>query len=109
MIQDRGLLKDRALVLASPNWSSGIVGIAASRLVERYHRPTILIALDEGLGKGSGRSIPGFDLYEALGACQGSLVYGGHTMAAGLSVRRNCGTDLPRSLWPMLITGLRRR
>lgn len=88
MIQDRGLLKDRALVLASPNWSSGIVGIAASRLVERYHRPTILIALDEGLGKGSGRSIPGFDLYEALGACQGSLVgYGGHTMAAGLSVQ----------------------
>ncbi|MGI6165710.1 MAG: single-stranded-DNA-specific exonuclease RecJ [Limnochordia bacterium] len=87
MVHAQNLLRNRALVLASPNWSSGIVGIAASRLVDRYHRPTILIGLDDELGKGSGRSIEGFDLYEALGECSDALEgYGGHKMAAGVAV-----------------------
>lgn len=77
----------RSIVLASAGWHSGVIGIVASRLVERYHRPTFLIALDNGVGKGSGRSIKGFDLYQALKEC-GDLLegYGGHTMAAGLTI-----------------------
>jgi len=77
----------RSIVLASADWHSGVIGIVASRLVERYHRPTFLVALDSGVGKGSGRSIKGFDLYQALKEC-GDLLegYGGHTMAAGLTV-----------------------
>lgn len=77
----------RSIVLASSDWHSGVIGIVASRLVERYHRPTFLIALDKGVGKGSGRSIKGFDLYQALKEC-GDLLdgYGGHTMAAGLTI-----------------------
>ncbi len=77
----------RSIVLASADWHSGVIGIVASRLVERYHRPTFLIALDNGMGKGSGRSIKGFDLYQALKEC-GDLLegYGGHTMAAGLTI-----------------------
>ncbi|MBW6509469.1 MAG: single-stranded-DNA-specific exonuclease RecJ [Desulfuromonadales bacterium] len=77
----------RSIVLAGSDWHSGVIGIVASRLVDRYHRPTFLIALDQGVGKGSGRSIKGFDLYLALKDC-GDLLegYGGHTMAAGLTI-----------------------
>lgn len=79
----------RSIVLASREWHQGVVGIVASRLVERYHRPTILIALDgEGSGKGSGRSIPGFHLLDALTACSGYLErFGGHRYAAGVGIR----------------------
>jgi single-stranded-DNA-specific exonuclease len=77
-----------AYVLAGAGWHPGVVGIVASRIVERYHRPTVLIALDEhGHGQGSGRSIPGFDLLAALDACAGHLGrYGGHRAAAGLAI-----------------------
>ncbi len=75
------------LVLASENWHSGVIGIVASRLVERYHRPTVMIALKDGVGKGSARSIRGFDLYQALKESSVPLAgYGGHAMAAGLSL-----------------------
>lgn len=79
----------RSIVLASADWHQGVVGIVASRLVERYHRPTILIALDpDGWGKGSGRSIPGFHLLEALNTCSEQLErFGGHRYAAGVSIR----------------------
>jgi len=77
--------RDSAIVLANPGWHRGVIGIVASRLVDAYHRPTILISLDEGQAQGSGRSIPGFDLFGALTACREHLTtYGGHTMAAGL-------------------------
>ncbi|MFO7766352.1 MAG: single-stranded-DNA-specific exonuclease RecJ [Pelovirga sp.] len=76
-----------SIVLASSDWHSGVIGIVASRLVERYHRPTFLIALEDGIGKGSGRSIRGYDLYQALKECDDLLNgYGGHTMAAGLTI-----------------------
>jgi single-stranded-DNA-specific exonuclease len=79
---------DRAIVLASPEWHSGVIGIVASRLVEKYYRPTVLIALDGDAGRGSGRSIPGFHLYEALKACEAHLEqFGGHRYAAGLRIR----------------------
>ncbi len=78
-----------AYVLASEDWHPGVVGIVASRIVERYHRPAILVALDGALGTGSGRSIPGFDLLSALHATAGTLErYGGHRAAAGLTIAR---------------------
>ncbi len=77
-----------AIVLWSDRWHPGVLGIVASRLVERFHRPTILIAADEDEGKGSGRSIPGFDVCQALQACREYLIgFGGHSYAAGLTIR----------------------
>ena len=84
--------EDRALVLAADGWHPGVIGIVASRLVERYGRPTFLIGWEEGgdTGRGSGRSIVGFDLHEALRRVGAHLEkYGGHTMAAGLTIRRH--------------------
>jgi len=76
------------LVLAGKGWHPGVIGIVASRLVERHHRPTVVISLDEeGVGRGSGRSIPGFDLLAALEACAEHLSgFGGHRAAAGLEL-----------------------
>ncbi|HEX9581060.1 MAG TPA: single-stranded-DNA-specific exonuclease RecJ [Gemmatimonadales bacterium] len=77
------------LVLARDGWHPGVIGIVASRVVERFGRPTILVALDGAEGRGSGRSIPRFDLHAALMACAPHLSrFGGHPMAAGLSVSR---------------------
>jgi single-stranded-DNA-specific exonuclease len=79
----------RSIVLASADWHPGVIGIVASRLVERFYRPTVLIAVDAGnaMGRGSGRSIRGLNLYEAFRACHQSLVgFGGHRMAAGLRI-----------------------
>ncbi|MBW6511906.1 MAG: single-stranded-DNA-specific exonuclease RecJ [Desulfuromonadaceae bacterium] len=79
----------RSLVLARAEWHPGVIGIVASRLVERYHRPTILVALEGDQGKGSARSIPGFNLYRALGACAEYLsAFGGHAYAAGIAITR---------------------
>jgi len=77
-----------AYVLAGDDWHPGVIGIVASRIVERYHRPTVLVALGEDPASGSGRSIPGFDLLGALHATAAELErYGGHRAAAGLSIR----------------------
>lgn len=81
--------RDAALVLAAEGWHPGVVGIVASRVVERYGRPTFLLSLDGELGKGSGRSITGFDLHDALHQCADLLErWGGHKMAAGLTLKR---------------------
>jgi single-stranded-DNA-specific exonuclease len=78
----------RAIVLAGEGWHPGVIGIVASRLVDRFNRPTIVIALNGDLGQGSGRSIPGFHLTKALEACSGHLDgYGGHEMAAGMKIK----------------------
>lgn len=83
------LKEANGLVLAGQGWHPGVVGIVASRLVERHHRPVVVISLDEeGGGRGSGRSIPGFDLHAALEACSEHLEsFGGHKAAAGLSLK----------------------
>jgi len=82
-----GAAERHALVLADPQWHAGVIGIVASRLVERYHRPTCLIALDGDRGKGSARSIRGFHLYRGLLECAEHLDgFGGHEFAAGLSI-----------------------
>jgi single-stranded-DNA-specific exonuclease len=78
------------LVLARERWHPGVVGLVASRVVERLHRPAILVALENESGRGSGRSIPGFDLHAALTQCASHLErFGGHRMAAGVTVRRD--------------------
>jgi single-stranded-DNA-specific exonuclease len=79
--------RDRGVVLASTRWHPGVIGIVASRIVEKIHRPTVLVALGEEEGKGSARSIPGFHLYDAFAACAPHLLrFGGHKAAAGCSV-----------------------
>jgi single-stranded-DNA-specific exonuclease len=76
-----------AYVLAGEGWHPGVIGIVASRMVERYHRPCVVIALDGDAGKGSGRSISAFDLHAGLGACAAHLRrFGGHRAAAGLEI-----------------------
>lgn len=87
--READLSRDYGLVLAQEGWHPGVIGIVASRVVERFTRPAILVALDGESGKGSGRSIPQFDLHGALTACAPHLDrYGGHRMAAGLTVAR---------------------
>jgi single-stranded-DNA-specific exonuclease len=83
------LRQANGLVLAGQDWHPGVVGIVASRLVERHQRPVVVISLDEaGEGRGSGRSIPGFDLLAALEACAEHLEgFGGHRAAAGLTIK----------------------
>ena len=77
----------RSLVLADEGWHQGVIGIVASRLVERVHKPTVLISLHDGIGRGSGRSIPGVDLTRILQGCDDLLIaHGGHAFAAGLTV-----------------------
>jgi single-stranded-DNA-specific exonuclease len=89
MTAEFDLERTSALVLASADWHGGLIGIVAGRLVELYARPVLLIALREGdaPGQGSGRSVPGFPLHEALQACSDSLVsHGGHAAAAGFKI-----------------------
>jgi single-stranded-DNA-specific exonuclease len=79
-----------SIVLADDTWHPGVVGIVASRLVEEFGRPTVLIALSGEHGKGSGRSIPKFDLHGALGKTKEHLIrYGGHRAAAGVTIARD--------------------
>lgn len=82
--------RDRSVLLWGEDWHPGVIGIAASHLVERIHRPVILVSLRDEPGRGSGRSIPGFHLHRALEGCADLLErFGGHRMAAGLEVRRD--------------------
>ncbi|HUE62325.1 MAG TPA: single-stranded-DNA-specific exonuclease RecJ, partial [Chthoniobacterales bacterium] len=83
------LSRDAAIVVFERDWHPGVLGIVASRIVHKYHRPAIVIGLDEnGVGKGSGRSIEGFNLVQALTRCADKIdKYGGHEMAAGLTVQ----------------------
>ena len=78
-----------SIVLCGDNWHHGVIGIVASKLTEKFLKPTILICFEEGIGKGSGRSLPGFDLHEALVQSSEYLEkYGGHEMAVGLSLKK---------------------
>ena len=80
----------KILVLFRPNWHSGVIGIVASKIKEQFNRPVIMIAFQDDIGKGSGRSINGFDLYGALHANSKWLkTFGGHIMAAGLTIARD--------------------
>lgn len=83
-------VRDRAVVVSGDGWHPGVTGIVASRLVERICRPVVVVAFDGGLGRGSGRSIPSFDLHAGISACSEHLVrFGGHHQAAGLDIVRD--------------------
>lgn len=88
LIEQQGGLGDRgAIVLAKEGWHAGIVGIVASRLVDWYHRPSLVLTITDGIAQGSARSVPGFDLVAALRACsEGLSRFGGHAAAAGLKM-----------------------
>ncbi len=78
-----------AIVLYDENWKKGVIGIVASRLTEIYFRPTIVLTISDGMATGSARSVAGFDIYEAIKSCRDLLEnFGGHTYAAGLSMRK---------------------
>lgn len=79
--------KDKAIILHNDRWHPGVIGIVASRLVERFYRPTVMMTTMDGVAKGSARSISGFDIYQALKKCEDTILqFGGHKYAAGLSV-----------------------
>ncbi len=89
-IEKEHLNKKNSIVLGAENWHHGVIGIVASKVTELYFKPSILVCFDGEDGKGSGRSIPGFDLHAALCATSNYLEkYGGHEMAVGLSLKRN--------------------
>jgi len=87
--QEFNLEKMSSMVLHDPDWHLGVIGIVASRLVDTYYRPAIMLSTVDGLIKGSARSIKGFNIYEALKQCEDLLEqFGGHEYAAGLTIRR---------------------
>lgn len=87
LIEKEDIFKKNTIVLGSNNWHHGVIGIVASKVTEKFFKPTILVCFEDGEGKGSGRSIPGFDLHGALSNCTDTLKkYGGHEMAIGVSI-----------------------
>ena len=94
------ILEDRVILIWGRDWHPGVIGIVASRLVEKTGRPVIVVSVDEhGEGKGSGRSVQGFNLHECIASCEDILLrFGGHAMAAGLSVREENLPELRRRL-----------
>ncbi|MBR3249997.1 MAG: single-stranded-DNA-specific exonuclease RecJ [Clostridia bacterium] len=89
-IEKENLAENSVIVVAGNGWHHGVIGIVASKITENYFRPTILLSFDDDLGKGSGRSIPGFDLHNALTKCDDSLYkFGGHAMAVGVTVEKD--------------------
>ena len=87
MIEQSGWKERHSTVLFHPEWHKGVVGIVASRLIESYYRPTVVLTESNGHLAGSARSVSGFDLYEALDACSEHLIqFGGHKFAAGMTL-----------------------
>ena len=89
-IEKEHLDENRTIVVGGSGWHHGVIGIVSSKITDMYFKPSILLSFEEdGTGKGSGRSIPGFDLHDALMKCQDSLEkFGGHSMAVGVTIRK---------------------
>ena len=89
IIEENKLYNDNVIVVGDENWHHGVIGIVASKITETYYKPSVLICFEGDEGKGSGRSVDGFDLHEALSACGDKLLkYGGHEMAIGLTLKK---------------------
>lgn len=87
VVETNQLFEEDILVVAGEGWHSGVIGIVASRLQEKYYGPVIVIGIENGIGKGSCRSVAGFNVFEALTSCRGLFTnFGGHAMAAGFSI-----------------------
>ncbi len=81
------VMAQRVIVLSGEQWYAGVVGIIAARVLDKYGKPCILLSVHDGIAKGSGRSLPGFSLFDAIASCQDMLLnYGGHQLAAGLGM-----------------------
>lgn len=90
IIEEGKLYEDDVIVVGKEGWHHGVIGIVASKITETYYKPSILVCFEEGIGKGSGRSVDGFDLHKALTACIDDLErFGGHEMAIGLTVNQD--------------------
>ena len=99
VVKAQELGERRALVVSSEGWHVGVAGIVASRLVDRFHRPALVLCEEDGVAKGSGRSIEGFHLYEALARCSEHLTrFGGHRHAAGVTLPTSAVARLAESL-----------
>ncbi len=84
------LTENRVIVLSSPDWNAGVIGIVSSRITEKYGKPSIIISEDDGICKASGRSVAGFSLVDAIFECSSLLIkYGGHPMAVGFSIEKD--------------------
>ncbi len=89
-IEKNNLQEKKTITLMGKNWHHGVIGIVSSKITEMYFKPSILLCEEGDIGKGSGRSIPGFDLYEALTKCQKSVDrFGGHAMAIGITIKKD--------------------
>ena len=99
-IEENHLDKNNTIVVAGENWHHGVIGIVSSKITEMYFKPSILLSFEEdGIGKGSGRSIPGFDLHEALMKCDDCIEkFGGHSMAIGITIKRENFENLKNKL-----------
>ncbi len=92
------ILHQRSVVLSDPGWHAGVLGIVASQIVNTYYRPVVLITTQDGFGTGSGRSVAGLNLYDALASCKPYLEsFGGHSMAAGLKIRQENIPDFQKA------------
>ncbi len=89
-IENNRLYEKNAIVIGGENWHHGVIGIVSSKITDLYFKPSILLCYEDDLAKGSGRSIPGFDLHEALMKCQDTIDrFGGHAMAIGITIKRD--------------------
>ena len=104
-LEKEDLNKLNSIVLCGDNWHHGVIGIVASKIAEKYFKPTILICFEDGIGKGSGRSLPGFDLHEALVNSSEYLEkYGGHEMAVGVSLKKEMYDDFKKKFEEIAIS-----
>ena len=93
-----GLRRHDFIIVGGKNWHHGVIGIVSSKITEMYFKPSILLSFEEdGIGKGSGRSIPGFDLHDALMKCSDTIEkFGGHSMAVGITIRKEKFKDFTK-------------
>lgn len=88
-IEKNHLDENNSIVLGGKGWHHGVIGIVSSKVTDKYYKPSILLSFEDNIAKGSGRSVPGFDLYEGLAKCEDLLEkYGGHSMAVGLTLKK---------------------
>ena len=97
-IEEEHLYQNNSIIVGGENWHHGVIGIVSSKITEMYFKPSILLSFEEdGTGKGSGRSIPGFDLHDALMKCNDTIEkFGGHSMAVGITIRKEKFKDFTK-------------
>ncbi|OGC10059.1 single-stranded-DNA-specific exonuclease RecJ [candidate division WOR-1 bacterium RIFOXYC2_FULL_37_10] len=104
-IKEADIAKEKIIVMSGENWHAGVIGIIASRIVEKYYRPVVLISINEGLGRGSARSIDGFNVFNLLDSCRDLFIdFGGHAAAAGFAIEPMKIPELQKRLAEALLT-----